>query len=193
MALANKRGQITRYRNLRHRQTQARMNQFEVYLEANPIFTAELVTQPPAGALMLPMSYELEGLYRYPLGQGVVYLDPWQLQPRTVQSSAHKAPPFQRRKADEYTTLIVQSMMKEKPMITGLVDEHDRQAEQHDKDVLGAEIEKQKRQGDFWYLAARSYEAQAKREAAEKRVVIAELAEALTRIDVLQRKQTISA
>ncbi len=123
MSSNHRQGQLSRGRDLRHFQSQESIIQFEAYLKANPIFTAELVTQPPADALMLPMGYELEGLYRYPLGQGVVYLDAWQLQQRAVQPSAHKPPPRKRRKADEYTTLIVQSRMKEKPsMIPDIED-----------------------------------------------------------------------
>ena len=115
MSSANRQGQVTRYRDRRYVQTQANLNQFEVYLEAHPIFRPELVTEHPPGARLLPMGIQPEGLYQYPRGQGVVYLDAWQLQLRTVQPSARKPPPRKRRKCDEYTSLIVQHWMKEKP------------------------------------------------------------------------------
>jgi hypothetical protein len=155
MALANKRGQHSRWRNHRHAVNQRRMAAFDAYLEENPIFAAELITEPPAGALLLPMAYRHEGLYQHPMGQGIVYLDAWQRQPRTVQPSAHKPPPRKRRKADAYTSLVVEHWMKkkEKPMHdpTVLVDEHDRLAYQHEQDLMAMEIEQTRKERDYWF------------------------------------------
>ena len=114
MAYASRAGQLSYHRNRASEIIHQRFSEFQAYLADNPIFVAELITEPPAGALLMPMGYRCEGLYRHPIGQGVVNLDAWQMQPRTMQRSAYKAPPRKRRgHHHQHLSLIVEHHKKE--------------------------------------------------------------------------------
>ncbi len=93
MSSNHRQGQLGRHRDQSWFEMATKMDSFDDYLERNPICKPELVTEHPPGARVLPMMIEHEGLYQFKCGQGIVYLEAWQLQLRTEQRSAVKRPP----------------------------------------------------------------------------------------------------